>query len=292
MSARISASVYTSHVPAIGVAIDLGQDRRAVLAPAVRRVRAGEGVVQRPHARRDHPRVQRPRHHVQPRHHPDVRHRDGGGLRRRRRRVGATPGARRGRSPRAGVAHRPLGHPTGLRPHDRQPAGGRSRADRPVVADVRSAVGMAVPGDPVPRQRRPLPDPVGPAVPRSRPGDPARRRVVRRRSRRADLGHRWNEPPAARSARRPHQPRVRPGVPRRADRRTDRTRQEAAHRLHPRGRFRGHRTGDVVDRPRRDVRPGRWIAAHASPPLLPRAGEQHRRRQPDPGEPSILEKRR
>ena len=36
----------------------------------------------------------------------------------------------------------------------------------------------------------------------------------------------------------------------------------------------------MADRPRRDGRPGRRTAAHRPPPLLPRAGEQHGRRQP------------
>ena len=43
--ARITASVYTSHVPAIGAALDLGKSRRAVLAAAVRRLREVERMV-------------------------------------------------------------------------------------------------------------------------------------------------------------------------------------------------------------------------------------------------------
>ena len=36
--ARITAGLTTSHIPAIGAAIDLGKTGRAVLAAAVRRV--------------------------------------------------------------------------------------------------------------------------------------------------------------------------------------------------------------------------------------------------------------
>ena len=37
--ARITASVYTSHVPAIGAALDLGKTARALLAAGVRGLR-------------------------------------------------------------------------------------------------------------------------------------------------------------------------------------------------------------------------------------------------------------
>ena len=42
--ARITAGVYTSHVPAIGAAIDLGKTARAVLAAGVRGLRVLQAV--------------------------------------------------------------------------------------------------------------------------------------------------------------------------------------------------------------------------------------------------------
>ena len=44
---RITASVYTSHVPAIGAALDLGKTGRAVLAAGVRRLRVLQAVAAR-----------------------------------------------------------------------------------------------------------------------------------------------------------------------------------------------------------------------------------------------------
>ena len=42
--ARITAGLATSHVPAIGAAIDLGKTERAVLGAGVRRLRVDQGV--------------------------------------------------------------------------------------------------------------------------------------------------------------------------------------------------------------------------------------------------------
>ena len=123
------------------------QDRRAVLAAAVRRVRTVQGVDARAHARRRLPRLQRSRHRVQSRDDPDVRDRHRGVVRRRRRRLGAAPGARRRRSPGPRCAHRPVGHPAGLRPHARQQDGRRPRAHGAALAHVRPARRVAVPGD-------------------------------------------------------------------------------------------------------------------------------------------------
>ena len=78
LMARITGSVYTSHVPAIGAALDHGRDRRALLATGLRRVRGVQGVDRRAHARRRRARLQRPRDGVQPRAHPDLRDRHGG----------------------------------------------------------------------------------------------------------------------------------------------------------------------------------------------------------------------
>ena len=58
----------------------------------------------------------------------------------------------------------------------------------------------------------------------------------------------------------------------------------AAHRLRARGRQRRHRTGDVADRARRDVRSGRRPGAQGRAPLLPCARVQYGGGPPDPGE--------
>ncbi len=242
-------------------------------------------MVRREHTRRDHPGVQRPRHGVQPRTDPDVRRRHRRTLRRGRRGMGPAPRAQRRWSCRTGLAHRALGDPTGLRPDDRQPHGRRPRTHRAVVADVRPARSVALPRRSHRRQRRALPGAVGSAVPRPRPGDPQGGGVVRRRSERADLGHRWDEPSTAGPPRRAHQQGVRQRISRRSDREARPTFFEAARRLHPRSRVRGHRTRDVADRPGCDVRRGvgRWTAADRAAPLLSRPCEQHRGGPPDPG---------
>jgi len=64
--ARITASVYTSTRPAIGAAIDLGKTAETVLAAPVQGLRAFQGVDEVEQARRDLPRLQRPRHCFQP----------------------------------------------------------------------------------------------------------------------------------------------------------------------------------------------------------------------------------
>ena len=63
---------------------------------------------------------------------------------------------------------------------------------------------------------------------------------LRRAAQRADLGHRRHEPPVAGAARRADQQGVRYGFPRSPDRRSRRTVEDAAYRLRPRGRQRGH----------------------------------------------------
>ena len=59
------------------------------------------------------------------------------------------------------------------------------------------AAGMALPGDPVRRQRGAVPGALGPALLPARPGDPPRGGELRRAAEGADLGHRRHEPPAA-----------------------------------------------------------------------------------------------
>ena len=148
--------------------------------------------------------------------------------------------------------------------------------------------GLAVPGDPVRRQRRAVPAAVGAALLHARPGDPPRRRVLRRAPERADLGHRRHEPPAAGAARRAHQPEFDNAFLDRliADpeglskmphieyvREAGSEGIELVMWLIARGAM-----SDVIRR-----RGGRR-EAHRAAPLLPRAGVEHRGGPPDPGE--------
>ncbi len=94
--ARITASVYTSHVPAIGAAMDLGKDQE----PYWQKVFAGyeplARVDQGQQARRRVPGLQRPRQRLQPGPHPDLRHRHRGRVPDRRRGLGPAAGAQGG----------------------------------------------------------------------------------------------------------------------------------------------------------------------------------------------------
>ncbi len=75
----------------------------------------------------------------------------------------------------------------------------------------------------------------------------------------------------------PDQHPVRSGLPRPADRRPAGTAPHPAHRLPPRGRHRGHRDGHVADHARRARR-----RRHRTAPALPRPRVQHRGRPPRP----------
>jgi gallate dioxygenase len=63
--ARITASVFTSHVPAIGAAMDLGKTQEAYWRPCSRAT-TSPPVDEGQQARRDLPGLQRPRHGLQP----------------------------------------------------------------------------------------------------------------------------------------------------------------------------------------------------------------------------------
>ena len=65
--ARITASVYTSHVPAIGAAIDLGKTAEPYWQPLFKGYEPVQGVDEGAPAGRHLPRLQRPRDGVQPR---------------------------------------------------------------------------------------------------------------------------------------------------------------------------------------------------------------------------------
>ena len=152
--ARITASVYTSHVPAIGAAIDLGKTQEPYWQPVFDGYEFSKQWMKRPQARRDLPGLQRSRHRLQPRDHPDFRHRHGGGISAGRRGLGTASGAEGDRPSGAGRPYRAIGDPAGFRPHHRQQDGRRSRPDGSVEPDVRPARRLALPGHPVRGQRR------------------------------------------------------------------------------------------------------------------------------------------
>ena len=233
------------------------QDRRAVLGAAVPGLRVLEALDGAEHAGRRVPGLQRSRDGVQPRHHSDVRDRLRGASSRRPTKAGA-----RGR------CRSCKGHPE-LAWHIAQSVI-QSDFDLTIVNRMDVDHGLTVPlslmfgqpqawpckRDPVRGQRRAVPAAVGQSLLPARQGDPPRGRVVRRRPQRADLGHRRHEPPAAGAARRAHQQGVRHALPRPLVERSGSARAYPARRLHPRGRLRRHRAGDVADHARRAGRAG------------------------------------
>ena len=171
--ARITASVYTSHVPAIGAAIDLGKTARAVLAAGVRGLRVLQAVARRSTSPtsiflvyNDHATAFSldiiPTFAIGTA--AEFTPADEGWGPRPVPKVIGHPEARR--------AHRAVGDPGRLRPHHRQQDGRRPRPHRAAEPDVRPAAGLAVPGDPVRGQRRAVPGAVGPALLHARQGDP------------------------------------------------------------------------------------------------------------------------
>ena len=170
--ARITAGIFTSHVPAIGAALDLGKSDEPVLAARVRRVRAVEGVASRTQARRGLPRLQRPCNGVQPRLRAHIRHRVRGRVQAGRRGLGRASGAGRPGTPAARDAHRTIGDPGRFRFDRREPHGRRPRADGPDVAHVRSADCLAVPRDSARGQRGAVPSALRAALLSAGPGHP------------------------------------------------------------------------------------------------------------------------
>ena len=77
-------------------------------------------------------------------------------------------------------------------------------------------------------------------------------RELRRRPERAGLGYRRHEPPTPRSSRGTHQPALGQRVFGQHDRERRPAAQHSAHRVPSRGRLGGHRTGDVARYARRD----------------------------------------
>ena len=97
--------------------------------------------------------------------------------------------------PRACRAHRAVGHPRRVRPHHRQQDGGRSRPHRADEPAVRLAEGMAVPGDPARRQRGAVSAADRPSLLHARQGDPQGGRILSGGSARRDLRHRRHVAP-------------------------------------------------------------------------------------------------
>ena len=91
--ATITASVYTSHVPAIGAALDQGKSGEPYWKKVFDGYEFSKHMAQGAQAGRHLPRLQRSRDRLQPGLYPDLRHRHGGGVRARRRRLGAASGA-------------------------------------------------------------------------------------------------------------------------------------------------------------------------------------------------------
>ena len=97
LRARITASVYTSHVPAIGAAIDQGR-RRSLTGGRCSQDTSVRGAGWPSTRPTSSSRLQRPRHRLQPRPDPDLRHRRPPPSSSR-----PTRGGGRGRSPRSSV---------------------------------------------------------------------------------------------------------------------------------------------------------------------------------------------
>ena len=218
LMARITASVYTSHVPAIGVAIDLGKTQEPYWQPLF----AGYEPSRRWFAA----------------HAPDViflvynDHATAFSLDMIPTFAIGTAAefqpADEGWGPRP--VPRVVGHPE-LASHIAQSViqddfdltiVNKMDVDHGLTVPLSLMCGqpqrLALPGDPVPGQRRAVPGALGPALLPARQGDPQGGRKLRRAAERPDLGHRRHEPPAAGPARGPHQQGVGQPLPRSPDR--------------------------------------------------------------------------
>ncbi len=203
--ARISASVYTSHVPAIGAALDLGKSGNEYWSPLFQGYEPSKQWVKdnRPDViflvYNDHATAFSLE--MIPTFAIGCADRFNPG----RRGLGPPSGADRDRPPRAGGAHLPVGDPAGFRPDHRQQDGRRPRPHGAVVADVRPTRGLAVPDHPLCGQRGAVSGAFGPALLPVGAGDPPRHRELRSAPERTDLGYWRHEPPVAGAARRPDQ---------------------------------------------------------------------------------------
>ena len=213
--ARIIAGVTSSHVPAIGAAIDNHRTASRTGSACSRASSAPRNGSPRPSPMSCIVRLQRSRLGVLGRDDPDLRARHRG-------RIPASP-------TKAGARARCRwckGHPE-LAAHIAQSVildefdltlvqqdGGRPRPHRAAQPDVRHAEGMAVPGDPARGQRGAVPAADRQPLLQSRQGDPQGGRVLSGRPEGRDLRHRRHVAPDQRPARRPDQQQVRPRLPR------------------------------------------------------------------------------
>ena len=152
--ARIIAGVTSSHVPAIGAAIDNHRTDEPYWQRVFEGFERSKEWMAQDQAGRLHRRLQRPRLGVLGRDDPDLRARHRDRIPDRRRGLGPASGAGGEGPSRARLAHRAVGDPRRVRSHALQQDGGRPRPHRAAQPDVRLAEGMAVPGHSARGQRR------------------------------------------------------------------------------------------------------------------------------------------
>ena len=187
----------TSHVPAIGAALDLGKTDEPYWQPVFAGYEWTKEWIAAGDARRRHPGLQRPRLGLLAGDDPDLR-------------ASAAPTS--SSPPTRATGPRPVpvveGH-ADLAWHiaqslildefdltHRQQDGRRPRPDRAAVAGLRPAGRMAGQGHPARGQRRPVPAADRPPLLRPGRGDPPGGRELPGGPQRAGLGHRRHEPPA------------------------------------------------------------------------------------------------
>ena len=275
--ARITASVYTSHVPAIGAAIDLGKTAEPYWQPVFKGYEFSKQWMkeQKPDViflvYNDHATAFSldiiPTFAIGTA--AEFAPADEG--------WGPRPVPKVIGHPKLAAPHRAVGDPGRFRPDHRQQDGRRPRPHRAAVADVRPAAGVAVPGDPVRRQRRAVPGALGPALLQLGKAigkaiesydEPLNVQIWGT----GGMSHQLQGPRAGLINKEFDN-----RLPRSADRRSRGAVEDAAYRLRPRSRLRGHRAGDVADRARRHERcDRRRQTAHRAASLLPCARHQHR----------------
>ena len=173
--ARITASLYTSHIPAVGAAFDLGKTKEDYWKPVFAgydfdkqwmKTHKPDVIVA---VYNDHATAfslaMIPTFAIMT--GPRIRSR-GRGLRR-------APGAEGHRRPRACLAYRLGGDPAGFRPDHRQRDRRRSRPHRAALLRLRQGQGMAVQDHSLRGQRGAAPRALGRALLRARAGDRPRR---------------------------------------------------------------------------------------------------------------------
>ena len=244
--ARIIAGVTSSHVPAIGAAIDNHRESEPYWQRVFRGFERSKEWMAKTKPDVCIVRLQRPRLGVLGRDDPDLRARHRGGVSDRRRGLGPASRAGGEGPSRTCLAHRAVGHPRRVRSHALQQDGGRPRPHGAAQPGVRHAEGMAVPGHSARGQRRAISAADRQPLLQSRQGDPQGGRVLSGRSQGRGVRHRRHVAPDQRPARRPDQLEVRSRLPRQSDAQSEEADQALASRTDARGRRRGRRDGDVA----------------------------------------------